>query len=112
VRPQLTTRPVASQDSSIPQASYANYVTRDVSVSSASVASSPGMPVFVLNTGTVLEVSGYGYQDSRISYSLIGGGSGVIGADEIDWSTTTRLNNQRGVHLTLHTGHSTITPGM
>jgi hypothetical protein len=112
VRPQLTTRPVASQDSSIPQASYANYVTRDVSVSSASVTSSPGMPVFVLNTGTVLEVSGYGYQDSRISYSLIGGGSGVIGADEIDWSTTTRLNNQRGVHLTLHSGHNTITPGM
>jgi hypothetical protein len=63
------------------------------------------MPVFVLNTGTVLAVSGYGYQDSRISYSLVGGGSGVIGADEIDWSATTRLNNQRGVRLSLHNLH-------
>jgi hypothetical protein len=109
-RPQLTTRPVASD---VPQAAYANYVTRDVSLSNTNAAAAPGMPVFVLNTGAVLAVSGYGYQDSRISYSLAGGGSGVISTDEIDWSSTTRLNNQRGVHLMLHSGHSTAaTPGM
>jgi hypothetical protein len=91
---QLASRPVSDA-----QASYANYVTRDAS---AIRSASPGMPVFVLNSGTVLAVSGYGYQDKRITYTLAGGGSGVISTDDVDWSTTTRVNNKRGVHLTLH----------
>jgi hypothetical protein len=104
-RPQLTARP--SNDG---QVSYANYVTPDGS--GASLAA-PGMPVFVLNSGTVLAVSGYGYQDQRITYTLVGGGSGVLSAEDVDWSTTTRVNNKRGVHLRLHAGHqSTGTPGM
>ena len=91
------------------QLSYATYATPMPSL--AHVASLPGMPVFVLTTGTVLSVSGYGYQDNRISYSLIGGGSGVIAADEVDWTTTTQLNAQRGVRLTLHNSHASGTPG-
>lgn len=101
----LTNRP--PQDA---QMSYANYVTTDAS---AAPITSPGMPVFVLNSGTVLAVSGYGYQDKRITYSLVGGGTGVISTDDVDWSTTTRVNNKRGVHLTLHAAHpATGTPGM
>jgi hypothetical protein len=99
-RPQLATRPASDG-----QVQYANYVTRDVSSALGNVTAAPGMPVFVLNTGTVLAVSGYGYQDSRITYSLVGGGSGVLSTDEIDWTTTTKVNNKRGVHLTLHAGH-------
>jgi hypothetical protein len=99
VRPQLAVR----QISATPQASYADFVT-PVSLPDK-FASAPGMPVFVLNSGAILAVSGYGYQDNRISYSLVGGGSGVISGDDVDWSTTTRINNQRGVRLTLHTGH-------
>src|SRR5579859_1021274 len=107
-RPQLTARPAADG-----QVSYANYVTRDVSSNLGNVTAAPGMPVFVLNSGTVLAVSGYGYQDSRISYSLVGGRSGVISTDDIDWSTTTKVNNKRGVHLTLHSGHpNSGTPGL
>jgi hypothetical protein len=102
---RMATRPI--QDG---QVSYANYVTPD---SSAANGVSPGMPVFVLNSGAVLAVSGYGYQDSRITYTLAGGGSGVISTDDVDWSTTTRVNNKRGVHLRLHAGHpSSGTPGM
>jgi hypothetical protein len=101
-RPQLSTRP---PDPSVPQASYASYVTRDVAPP-ANVAGAPGMPVFVLNTGSVLAVSGYGYSDSRITYSLVGGGSGAISADEVDWMTTTKVNNRRGVHLMLHSGRA------
>jgi len=55
----------------------------------------------------VLAVSGYGYQDSRISYSLVGGGTGVIDANDIDWTSTTRLNEKRGVRLSLHNSHAT-----
>ena len=106
--PQLTARPATN--SSVPQASYANYVTRTPELSS-DMQSAPGMPVFVLNSGAVLAVSSYGYSDSRISYSLVGGGSGVISTDDIDWTTTTKVNNKRGVRVTLHNGHvATTTP--
>jgi hypothetical protein len=103
-----------------PQASYASYVSRNVSNNARDipepsldgVVSLPGMPVFVLTTGTVLPVSGYGYSGNRITYSLIGGGSGVISADDVDWTTTTRLNAQRGLRVTLHNTHANAaTPG-
>jgi hypothetical protein len=93
----------ASQN--LPQGAYASLATRSLQPAQADAA--PGMPVFVLTNGTVLSVSGYGYTDSRISYSLIGGGSGVISTTEVDWATTTRLNAQRGVRVTLHSGRTT-----
>jgi hypothetical protein len=106
-RPQLAVRPAV--DSSVPQMSYATLVTREVPTN---IQSAPGMPVFVLNSGAVLAVSGYGYSDSRITYSLVGGGNGVISTDDIDWTTTTKLNNQRGVRVSLHSGHvAQGTPG-
>ena len=109
-RPQLTVRPAS--DSSEAQARYANYVTTGAPVKT-NVQSAPGMPIFVLNSGAVLAVSGYGYSDSRITYSLVGGGSGVISSDDVDWTSTTKLNNQRGVRLTLHAGHAiSEAPGM
>jgi len=107
-RPQLTVRPAS--DSVIPQTSYASLVTRELPTTAQSA---PGMPVFVLNSGAVLAVSGYGYSDSRITYTLTGGGSGVISAEDIDWSTTTKINNQRGIRLALHSGRSAqAAPGM
>jgi hypothetical protein len=112
-RPQLAAREVGSARDNdqtphtVPQASYATYISREVTVPSpASTVSLPGMPVFMLKTGTILSVSGYGYQDSRITYSLIGGGSGVISSDEVDWTTTTRINAQRGVRVTLRSGRN------
>jgi hypothetical protein len=97
-----------------PQASYASFVTKAVSVpATINAGSSPGMPVFVLTTGMALSVSSYGYQDGRITYTLTSGGSGVISTDDIDWSTTTRVNSQRGVRVTLHNKRpNQATPGM
>ncbi|MGC2820634.1 MAG: hypothetical protein WA198_13180 [Candidatus Sulfotelmatobacter sp.] len=93
-----------------PQAPYASFVTNSAA---ANPGSSPGMPVFVLTTGMALSVSGYGYQDGRITYTLASGGSGVISTDDIDWTTTTRVNAQRGVRVTLHSRRQTQgTPGM
>jgi hypothetical protein len=91
----------------VAQASYASYVSRDIPAQNvANVVSLPGMPVFVLNSGTILSVSGYGYQADRITYSLIGGGSGVISTNDIDWNSTTQLNAQRGLRVTLHNAHA------
>jgi hypothetical protein len=111
-QPQLAVRQVdpagiSDQAPQVTQASYASYVSRSVPMPHlANVAGLPGMPVFVLTTGTVLSVSGYGYQDDRITYTLIGGGTGVISADEVDWNTTTQLNAQRGLRVTLHNSHA------
>jgi hypothetical protein len=119
-RPQLTVSevtPTSDATSQVPQASYATYISRDAtptslanlagsSMAGSNIATLPGMPVFVLTSGTILSVSGYGYQDNRITYSLIGGGAGVISTDEVDWNSTTQLNAQRGLRVTLRNSHA------
>jgi hypothetical protein len=96
----------------VSRAAYADYIPRDVST--AEITALPGTPVFVLKTGMVLVVGNYQYQDGRITYTLSAGGGGVISTDDIDWATTTQVNNQRGVHMTLHGGRVTTeqTPGL
>jgi hypothetical protein len=112
-QPRLAVRDVAAVDHTVnadfAQASFAKLVSRDA----ASLGTSPAMPVFVLKTGAVLAVGNYAYQDNRITYTLAGGGGGVISTEEVDWSTTTQVNARRGVRVTLHSGHvSPETPGM
>jgi hypothetical protein len=87
--------------------SYASYVTADTS---GAAAAPGGSPVFILKTGTVLMVGNYQYQDGRLTYTLAGGGGGVIRTDDVDWDATTRINNQRGVHMTLHGGNLSPEP--
>jgi hypothetical protein len=105
--PQLAIRQVRSSAiqpptaEEIPQVVYASYVTKDASFD----GTAPGVPVFVLKTGMLLEVGNYTYQDGRISYELASGGSGVISTDEVDWTTTTQVNSQRGVRMMLRGGH-------
>ena len=110
----------------IPQVTYANYRPANsapasysqVNVAAANLtpatevntgsrlAGTTGVPVFVLKTGTVLAVGNYSYQDGRISYELASGGSGVVGTDEVDWTTTSQVNLQRGVRVLLPGGRS------
>ncbi|HKN71371.1 MAG TPA: hypothetical protein VJX30_10080 [Terriglobales bacterium] len=107
VVPQLAVRQVRAAASEpptaeeIPQVVYASYVVKDARFD----GTAPGVPVFVLKTGMLLEVGNYTYQDGRISYELASGGSGVISTDEVDWTTTTRVNSQRGVRMMLRGGH-------
>jgi hypothetical protein len=111
---RLVTRDLASANQG-PKASYATLVSQNMSqpVAMSAVNVPAGIPVFVLKTGSVLTVGNYSYQDGRITYTLAGGGGGVISSDEVDWSTTTRANAQRGVRMTLHAGKvSPETPGM
>jgi hypothetical protein len=121
--PTLATRgvvPTLDEEPAVPQASYASFLTKQVPVPAPASppalelkavaegrasGTAPGMPVFVLKTGTVLSVGNYTYQDGRITYALASGGGGVISTDEIDWSTTTRVNSERGVRVTLRSGH-------
>ena len=91
----------------VSQVTYADYITKDdVGGGAATTGSAaPGVPVFVLKSGMILSVGNYTYQEGRISYELASGGSGVISTDEVDWTTTTRLNSQRGVRVMLRGGH-------
>jgi hypothetical protein len=110
-RPRLAVREISSNQGTpeIPAAAYATYVSREVPA--ASVPS--GVPVFILKTGTVLAVGNYTYRDNRITYTLAAGGGGVIGSDEVDWTATTHVNAQRGVRVTLRSGHqSQESPGL
>jgi hypothetical protein len=86
----------------IPQVTYASYISKDAVGGGGAAA---GVPVFVLKSGMVLTVGNYTYQEGRINYELASGGSGVISTDEVDWTTTTRVNSQRGVRVTLRGGH-------
>jgi hypothetical protein len=97
----------------VARASYASYVARDVSTANV-VVPSGSSPVFILKSGTVLAIADYRYQDGRLTYTLTAGGGGVISTDDVDWTATTRVNNQRGVHMTLHGGHVSpeVTPGL
>jgi len=113
VRRDLT--PVSSEPvvEEVPAVRYASYTqaSADVRPMAAAVAphvtsAPPHVPVFVLKTGMVLAVGNYTYQDSRISYELASGGNGVISTDEVDWTTTTQVNQQRGVRVTLRGGHA------
>ncbi len=130
--PQLAARAVTptpdEEPATVPPVSYASFVPKDLPLpaprSTASseaqsvavtrpVASSPATPVFVLKSGMVLPVGNFTYRDGRITYALASGGSGVISTDEVDWSTTTRVNSGRGVRVTLRSGHPNLgAPGL
>jgi hypothetical protein len=99
VRATASEPPTAEE---IPQVAYASYISKDAVGGGGAAA---GVPVFVLKSGMVLTVGNYTYQEGRISYELASGGSGVISTDEVDWTTTTRVNSQRGVRVTLRGGH-------
>jgi hypothetical protein len=96
----------------VPAVNYASYtpsgrarISNVSATDSRFAGTAPGVPVFVLKTGTVLAVGNYSYQDGRIRYELASGGSGVVSSDEVDWTTTTQVNLQRGVRVTLRPGH-------
>jgi hypothetical protein len=113
--PQLAVRRVSASEPLVAQEdaqqdtqfTYASYVSK---ASANGTSSSPGVPVFVLKSGMILSVGNYSYQEGRISYELASGGNGVIAANEVDWSTTTRVNNKRGIRVSLPTGHQTASP--
>jgi hypothetical protein len=110
--PKLTVRDAGLQlPPPVAKVSYATYMNRPLISSTpgtaafASAAIPPASPVFVLKTGTMLSIGNYSYRDGRLTYTLAGGGGGVISSEEVDWSATTRVNSARGVRITLRSGH-------
>ncbi|HSZ62979.1 MAG TPA: hypothetical protein VK828_14345 [Terriglobales bacterium] len=85
-------------------ASYATYSPQPTTITEVNVPQ--GVPLLVMNTGTLRALNNYTFEDGRITYTLAGGGGGVIMSDEVDWSATLRLNAQRGLRIVLRSGRT------
>ncbi|HMF92463.1 MAG TPA: hypothetical protein VKL40_17605 [Candidatus Angelobacter sp.] len=59
--------------------------------------------LFVLKDGAVYAVADYWRDQSVISYVLANGTAGAFALRDVDWDTTTQLNSERGVRVTLKT---------
>jgi hypothetical protein len=86
--------------------SYTTYSPQPATTTGTNVP--PRVPLFVMNTGALLAPTNYTFEDGRITYTLVGGGGGVIRSDEVDWSATVRLNAQRGLRVTLRSGRTKL----
>ena len=57
--------------------------------------------LFVLREGTVVAVADYWRDQDVLSYVLANGAAGAFAVRDIDWDTTTQLNAERGVRVTM-----------
>jgi hypothetical protein len=67
--------------------------------------------VFAMTDSAVLPVQQYWREGDTLVYVLTTGDKGSVRLDRIDWSTTARLNWQRGVRVSLHGPASTEAKG-
>jgi hypothetical protein len=79
-------------------------VTKAVAMDEAAPKATGKLTLLVLRSGTVYAVTDYWIDNNSLSYTLARGGSGAVSLDELDWGSTTQLNSERGVHVTLRSG--------
>lgn len=60
-----------------------------------------GVTLFALQDGTVHAVRAYAVNSENLDYTLANGSAGSLALSTVDWDTTTRLNSERGVRVTL-----------
>jgi hypothetical protein len=100
----------ASPANSAPTADAAALVrtlTTENTSASASATVQPPRPkltLFAVRAGTVYAVTDYWRDDDRLAYVLSNGKEGQIDLSELDWKTTTQLNTERNVKVTLREG--------
>jgi hypothetical protein len=67
-------------------------------------AQKPKLTLFALQAGTVYAVADYWRDEDRLAYVLANGKEGQVDLSELDWKTTTQLNVERNVKVTLRDG--------
>ena len=67
---------------------------------------SPKLTLLVLKTGTVYAVADYWIDNNSLSYVLANGGNGALDLQDMDWGSTTQLNSERSVRVTLRSGQA------
>jgi len=68
---------------------------------SATDARAPKLTLFVLKSGSVYAVTDYWVKEGSLQYVLSSGDQGAAALQDIDWSSTTQLNSERNVRVTL-----------
>lgn len=64
----------------------------------------PKLTLFALQTGTVYAVTDYWRDEDRLDYVLASGKEGQLDLSQLDWKTTSQLNVERNVKVTLRDG--------
>jgi hypothetical protein len=62
------------------------------------------LTLLAVRAGTVYAVTDYWRNEDQLVYLLANGKQGQIGMDDLDWKTTSQLNTERNVKVTLREG--------
>lgn len=89
--------PVATQSSSVPAWHYYGQST----AASNTEAAGPQLTMFAVKSGSVYAATQYSVDNGTLSYTLSNGSTGSMSMEDIDWDTTSKLNSQRNVKVTL-----------
>jgi len=88
--------PVA-QSSAVPAWHYYGQSTAAVNTETAGSQ----LTMFAVKSGSVYAATEYYVDNGTLSYTLANGANGSMSLEDIDWETTTKLNTERNVHVTL-----------
>lgn len=64
----------------------------------------PKLTLLAVRAGTVYAVTDYWRDEDHLVYLLANGKQGQLDMDDLDWKTTSQLNNERNVKVTLREG--------
>jgi hypothetical protein len=85
-----------------PAPSWHYYGQKTAATSTPAVdPSEANLTLFAVNSGSVYAVTGYSVDNGSLSYTLPSGSNGSIPLQDINWETTTKLNSERNVKVTL-----------
>lgn len=90
--------------SPLPAPSWRYYGQRTISATASTQERPAQFTLFALKTGSVYAVTDYWVDNGSLSYVLSNGSEGTVDLQEIDWGTTTQLNSERNVRVTLRSG--------
>ncbi len=78
------------------------YGQRTTATATPAVSNSgPQLTLFTVNSGSVYAVTDYSVDNGSLSYTLPSGSNGTIPLQDINWESTTKLNSERNVKVTL-----------
>jgi hypothetical protein len=76
----------------------------EASASANTQTTKPKLTLLAVRAGTVYAVTDYWRNEDQLVYLLANGKQGQIGMDDLDWKTTSQLNTERNVKVTLREG--------
>jgi hypothetical protein len=92
---------LAENESAAPAPAMHYYGQRSAVAMNAVDTSESKLTLFAVNSGSVYAVTEYSVDNGTLSYTLPSGSNGSIPLQDINWESTTKLNSERNVKVTL-----------